>query len=183
MASNHSLLSRSLPITKQLLARDGYLTAKAYASKPISWAKYNAGKGGLYPLVLLKQSDFDSGTLVALKPAYFLLMEDVDFEPKSNPGFFANTAAKGPLHLGWFAAIAIAGKDIVLDLNGYQLKQSPRHALLQRFFAVVETANSPFVPDQGPGFFTSKIRSCRMCVIKNGRLGFSAHHGIHGNRN
>lgn len=53
---------------------------------------------------------------------------------------------------------------------------------MQRFFAVVETADSPFIPKQGPGNF-GDIESCSGCVIKNGQLGLSSHHGVHGNRN
>ncbi|MFK7916205.1 MAG: hypothetical protein AB8B93_19995, partial [Pseudomonadales bacterium] len=56
--------------------------------------------------------------------------------------------------LGFFAAIAITAKNVTLDLGGHRIEQSAEHALLQRFFSVIELANAPFVPRQGPASFT-----------------------------
>ena len=85
--------------------------------------------------------------------------------------------------IGFFAAIAIEADGVLLDLNGKTLEQSPEHALLQRFFAVVELADQPFVPGQGPAGFGDEIEAAERVVIRNGRLGRSSHHGIHGNAN
>lgn len=85
--------------------------------------------------------------------------------------------------LGFFAAIAITARDVVLDLNGYTLEQSAEHALLQRFFANIELANQPFIPGQGPANFGGTFKAARDVVIRNGTIGRSAHHGIHGNGN
>ena len=71
----------------------------------------------------------------------------------------------------------------MLDLNGFTLEQSHKHALMQRFYALIETASGPFVPPQGPGNFGATLAACKGCVVKNGHLGLSSHHGIHGNRN
>lgn len=44
-------------------------------------------------------------------------------------------------------------------------------------------ADQPFLPSQGPGDFGPSISSASNCVIMNGKLGLSSHHGIHGNNN
>lgn len=85
--------------------------------------------------------------------------------------------------LGFFAAIVIQADDVVLDLAGYTIEQSAEHALLQRFFAVIELAEQPFIPNQGPADFGDRIESASNVLIKNGTIGRSAHHGIHGNNN
>ncbi len=85
--------------------------------------------------------------------------------------------------LGFFAAIVIRADNVILDLNGHTIEQSPEHALLQRFFAVIETANQPFITGQGPADFGPDFIPANHVVIKNGTIGRSAHHGIHGNGN
>ncbi len=85
--------------------------------------------------------------------------------------------------IGFFAAIAITADDVVLDLNGHKIEQSAEHALLQRFFAVIELADQPFIPNQGPFGFGDGIDSATNVTIKNGVIGRSSHHGIHGNGN
>lgn len=85
--------------------------------------------------------------------------------------------------LGFFAAIAISADNVTLDLNGYAIEQSEEHALLQRFFSVVELANQPFIPAQGPSDFGSAFDPAKQVRIVNGSIGRSAHHGIHGNGN
>ena len=47
--------------------------------------------------------------------------------------------------VGFFAAIAVAGQNITLDLNGCNLEQTPEFALLQRFYANVEIGRQPFI--------------------------------------
>ncbi|HSF85559.1 MAG TPA: hypothetical protein VLG28_07895 [Acidimicrobiia bacterium] len=85
--------------------------------------------------------------------------------------------------VGFFAAIAISADDVVLDLSGHTIEQSAEHALLQRFFAVIELADQPFVPGQGPAGFGDEIDAAKNVVIRNGTIGLSSHHGIHGNGN
>lgn len=85
--------------------------------------------------------------------------------------------------VGFFAAIAITADDVVLDLRGHTLEQSAEHALLQRFFAVIELADQPFVPGQGPASFGTELEAAHNVTIKNGTIGRSSHHGIHGNAN
>lgn len=85
--------------------------------------------------------------------------------------------------LGFFAAIAIAADGVTLDLNGHTIEQSAEHALLQRFFAVIELAKQPFIPGQGPHDFGEAIQAATNVRIKNGTIGRNSHHGIHGNAN
>jgi hypothetical protein len=85
--------------------------------------------------------------------------------------------------IGFFAAIAIDADDVVLDLNGHTIEQSPEHALLQRFFAVIELSDQPFIPSQGPFDFGSDLDGAQRVTIRNGTIGRSSHHGIHGNGN
>jgi hypothetical protein len=85
--------------------------------------------------------------------------------------------------VGFFAAIAITADDVVLDLAGHTIEQSAEHALLQRFFAVVELADQPFLPSQGPSDFGDGIAPAHNVTIENGTVGRSSHHGIHGNGN
>ncbi len=85
--------------------------------------------------------------------------------------------------VGFFAAIAITADEVTLDLAGHTIAQSPEHALLQRFFAVIELADQPFVPGQGPSGFGAELVAARNVTIRNGVIGLSSHHGIHGNGN
>lgn len=83
--------------------------------------------------------------------------------------------------LGFFAALAIEGENILINLNNYTLEQHEEHALQQRFYAHIELADQPFIPFQGPSNFGAKLRAARNVYIHNGKLGRSSHHGIHGN--
>jgi hypothetical protein len=83
--------------------------------------------------------------------------------------------------IGFFAAIALSAKNVVLDLNNYSIEQGITHYLHQRFYANIELGNQPFIPSQGPHDFGSTFSRCENCCIINGRLGRSSHHGIHGN--
>ena len=126
----------------------------------------------------------------------FVLQEDITFSPNNmkQTGFYFldsgiptkskdqniynNNKAFG---IGFFAAIIIYGNNITIDLNGKTLAQSPEHYLRQRFFSLIELAAAPFNEGQGPHDFTDKLVSASHITIKNGTLGLSSHHGIHGN--
>lgn len=98
-------------------------------------------------------------------------------------GLFDRRYDPAAFGLGFFAAIVITAPEVTLDLNGFTLEQSEEHALLQRFFALVELANIPFIPGQGPAGFGLELHAAERVTITNGILGRSAHHGIHGNGN
>lgn len=144
----------------------------------------------------LFQKDFDQGTYIISEPGMYILAENISFNPnhgrppydavqispnqlKSNGGKYDDQA----YGLGFFAAIAIQSADVTLDLNQNTIEQSKEHALLQRFFAVIELADQPFIPGQGPHNFGGEITPATRVLIKNGTIGRSSHHGIHGNGN
>lgn len=52
--------------------------------------------------------------------------------------------------------------------------------LLQRFYSCIELGDAPFIPGQGPASF-GDLDTADSVVIKNGVIGLSSHHGIHGN--
>ena len=142
----------------------------------------------------LRQADFASGTVRLRAPGVYRLMEDIVFEPNAgddhNPvcpwqTLYCDAETVRAYKLGFFAAVTMEGRGVVLDLNGHTLRQSEAHALQQRFFAVVETARQPFIPKQGPqpGGFGNHTFGCEDCAIINGHLGLSSHHGVHGNNN
>ena len=97
---------------------------------------------------------------------------------RADQHIFYNQRAFG---IGFFAALILQATNVVLDLNGYELKQSDEHVLHQRFFSIIELASIPFLPTQGPHTFGKSIKAADRCLIMNGTLGSSSHHGIHGN--
>lgn len=135
----------------------------------------------------LNQSSFKTGTFRITKPGIYILKENIvfgpnpenDFRPLKGDKEYSNRAYS----LGFFAAITIEVDGVELDLNNKTLKQDDRMAWMQRFYANIETASTPFIPKQGPGDFGSKIVSPKYIYIHNGKLGRSSHHGIHGNGN
>ena len=144
------------------------------------------------PKINLQQRHFNKGTLRITKPGYYVLSENIVFNP---PTLFPNQqqidsglypiGTDGPYHLGFFGAIAVETSNVVIDLNGRTITQSTEHNLLQRFFAVVELANSPFIPGQGPHSFIDTFgwKPASNTLIMNGGLLNSSHHGVHGNEN
>lgn len=83
--------------------------------------------------------------------------------------------------LGFFAAIAVEGQGILINLNGWILKQHDEHGIQQKFYSHIELSDQPFIPQQGPSNFGNILRSANNCHIFNGKLGKSSHHCIHGN--
>lgn len=159
----------------------------------MSWSDFKANPVA-GARVELRQADFANGTVRLRHSAHYVLMEDIVFEPNPNDDFLPTaaqtaggasaeypTAPFGGYHLGFFAAITVEGKNIFLDLNGKTLRQSQVFDLQQRFYANIELASTPFVPPQGPANFGDTITSADTCLVANGTLGLSSHHGIHGN--
>jgi hypothetical protein len=133
------------------------------------------------PVYYLRQTDFEKGTFRILKPGTYVFAENITFDP-------VNEAMEGyadlPQYvLGFFAALTVETDNVVIDLNGKCLKQSDRHCLHQRFYANIELASSPFPPRSGPANFGAVIATPSNIIVKNGILGLSSHHAIHGNGN
>ena len=61
-----------------------------------------------------------------IKPAYLMLTENIVFEPNADDGLKPlpnqEEYESPPYHLGFFAAIAMGGRDVVLELNGYTIQ-------------------------------------------------------------
>ena len=133
----------------------------------------------------LCQRDFNCGTFRITKPGYYYLKENIVFSPNIENGGLPYAKDKQysgrPFVLGFFAGITIECPDVCLDLCGYEFRQSEEHALLQAFYSHIELCNAPFIPKEGPADFTKFLKSACRVVVKNGCLGFSSHHGIHGN--
>jgi hypothetical protein len=155
----------------------------------ISWATYHADPAAhAGALVHLTQGDFAHGTLRLRSPGLFVLQEDVVFEPNPHADFRPRPHQAdyaGPAFvLGFFAAITIESTDVLLDLNSHMLAASPVFALQQRFMALIELASQPFLSTQGPASFGAapgSLVAAEHCIVENGVLGRSPHHGIHGN--
>ena len=135
--------------------------------------------------------DFDEGTLIITTPGAYKLCGDVTFNPRA-PGrrqtpapdafdpIFSDTYGENAFGLGFFASIAIATSNVELYLNGHTIEQSRGHALMQRFFAVIELADSPFIAGVGPAEFVGdgSFDPASNILIKGpGTIGRSSHHG------
>ena len=151
---------------------------------------YNYNKNTPYVIVDLYQSDFERGTVRITKPGIYVLQSDIEFIPNFENDYQPNRddissgryPVPGPYQLGFFAAITIESDDVILDLNGYTIRQSKEHFIQQRFYANIELGSSPFVMDQGPSSgITGTYKAPTKVSIINGTLGLSSHHGIHGN--
>ena len=137
----------------------------------------------------LSNKDFQKGTYRITKPGIYILSENIIFNPNPDNDHMptAEQLKNGDYgqayHLGFFAAITIENREgVILDLNNYTIKQDPRHYIEQRFYANIELAIAPFIKDQGPGNFGLGEPCANNVLIRNGILGFSSHHGIHGNK-
>mmetsp|Transcript_5396 Transcript_5396/g.14487 ORF Transcript_5396/g.14487 Transcript_5396/m.14487 type:complete len:579 (-) Transcript_5396:256-1992(-) len=141
---------------------------------------------------VLCQTDFDQGTVIIDQPGSYLLGENITFNPNSreNGGdcmpridqfsFMGGPYDPAAYGIGFFAAISIIADNVELDLNGFTLQQGVEHNLIQRFFALIELGSTPFLSGFGPHDFGS-FQAPKNVEIKNGILGLSAHHALHGN--
>jgi hypothetical protein len=153
---------------------------------PISWSTYvndTASNAGCP--VMLMNADFAGGTLRITSGGLFFLGEDVEFNPNPDNDFkpYANQSQYANLaySLGFFAAITVEAADVVIDLRGFEIRQSVAHSIAQRFHALIELGEAPFIGGQGPHNFGNNVTNVDGAIIMNGVLGRSAHHGIHGN--
>lgn len=133
------------------------------------------------------------------EPGNYKLCEDISFYPLVNsPEEVGVAEAFTPIFdegidehafgMGYFAALCISASHVTIHLNGHTIQQSPEHALLQRFFAVIELSDSPFIKGTGPAQFVGESKtdlqaSSKITILGPGIIGRSSHHGIHGNDN
>merc|ERR1712129_555811 len=85
--------------------------------------------------------------------------------------------------LGFWAGITIETSDVILDLNDHTLAMSDAFYYQQRWFTTIALESQYFLPGQGPGFFGATPTFAKHIIIKNGILGQSSHHNIHGHYN
>ncbi len=131
--------------------------------------------------VALQQSDFNSGTKRITQSGYYYLTEDIKFEPD----FTAELGRTDKPRTGWFTALSIESDNVILDLNAKTLEATQDFVDTQTFkvFSIIELSNSPFphFVFAFPGETT--LKHPNNVTIKNGTVGRSPHHGIHGNNN
>ena len=142
---------------------------------------YSANK-----VTCLTQSDFQSGTYRITEPGLYVLYEDIVFNPVTPPDLQPTKYGHAAYSMGYFAALTVECDGVILNLNKHTIQQSYGHFFTQRFFSVVELANSPFIVGQGPGSLntsTDAFVSATNCLILNGTLGLSSHNAVHGNNN
>jgi hypothetical protein len=185
-----SRIGSSLSIN--LFSFPDYLYDNASYSQSLMMKNFETMINGSSPKYYLRQTDFNEGTLRITKPGVYVLSENITFNPPTQfPTQEQIDSGKypigkdGPYHLGFFAAIAIETSNVIIDLNGKSITQSAEHNLVQRFFSVIELANSPFIPGQGPHSFIDTFgwKPSSNTLIMNGGLLNSSHHGVHGNEN
>ena len=135
-------------------------------------------------ITYLTQKDFDSGTYRIKESGILVLKEDIVFDPILSK----ERADKPPI--GWFAAITIECENWILDLNGFSISvsQSFLDGHINKVFSIIEMSNSPFPGVPFPVFTLSyagetEFKRAQRGWIRNGKLGRSSHHGIHGNGN
>ena len=94
--------------------------------------------------------------------------------------YFGLDAFWGPFSIGFFAGISIETDSVYIDLGGHSISMDPEFYLQQRFFAIIELGNKQFEARQGPVDFGRDDIKISDIHIKNGILGLTSHHGIHG---
>ena len=140
-------------------------------------------------VTLIKQRDFEAGTYRITEPGTYKLGESIKFGPNPrNRGMPTDEQRTSGLYqakayfLGFFAAITIESDDVVLDLGGHTIEQSLLHQRQQRFYTHIELSSTPFPHKAGPFDAGVPKQACQNIIIRNGKLGLSSHHAIHGNQ-
>jgi hypothetical protein len=135
----------------------------------------------------LTSSDFARGTYIVDVPnTCYTLEEDIAFRPSPDTDFRATRApyAGDPAFvLDFPAAILVRASGVEINLNGHELSQSREHYIQQRFFAAIELT-TPFIDGQGPADFVDGSNPPAVAAhftLRNGAIGLSSHHGVHGN--
>merc|ERR1719361_2759784 len=152
-------------------------------------------------VVELWQSDFEEGTYRIETSGTYKIMEDIVFDfnagDLSNPNdgiswwptsdqvddYPGAGSTRDIYYLGFIAGITVETDDVIIDLNGYTLTMSQALYYQQRFFSIISLKSVAFPLNQGPGVFGADPKFASNVVIKDGTIGLSSHHGIHGHYN
>ena len=149
---------------------------------------------------VLNNNNFKDGTYRIREPGYYKLSENIRFSPNENLYSSSKSTDKynlldnfkptknqtnypiPPYQFGFFAAITVETSNVIIDLNNFTIEQNKMHYINQRFFSLIELNETPFIKNQRPSNF-GEINYNNYIYIKNGKLGLTSHHGIHGNGN
>merc|ERR1719242_2037733 len=149
----------------------------------------------------LRNSDFVEGTYRIKRSGTYRIMEDITFdfnpsalnEPSSGDSWWpvadqadiyeGAAGTRDNYYLGFIAGLTVEADDVIIDLNGYTLAMSKALYYQQRFFSIIALKSVAFPLNQGPGFFGMEPVFANNVVIKDGTIGLSSHHGIHGHYN
>ena len=129
--------------------------------------------------------------MIISSPGVYKLCENIVFAPNSPDDVsdledafdpvFDGSFSTNKYGLGFFAAISITTSDVTIHLNDFTIEQSAGHALMQRFFAVIELASSPFISSVGPAQFVGEGEvfdaASNVQILGPGTIGRSSHHG------
>ena len=85
-----------------------------------------------------------------------------------------------PYLLGFFAGITIESDDVTIDLNGQTLSMDERYFYQQPWWSHIEIGSQAFAPCEGPSHFGATPTYVKNIKIKNGVLGLTSHHCVHG---
>lgn len=130
----------------------------------------------------INNKSFENGPLHINNSGYYYFTEDIVLD-------FYNTQEKFWAHqennnFGFMAGIIVNACDVTIDLCGYSIQQSIRDFCLQRFFALIQLNNMPFIIGKGPILENrTEIIVPRNVIIKNGKFGLTSHQAILGNKN
>ena len=178
MKSIHPVFFLLLSLTVNLVAEDEMHGAVEQQTKS---AEKSSKRGLNFPsnAIPLAQSDFDTGPYRIKTPGYYYLTEDISFDQS------AGRTEDRPRTGAWFAAISVECDNVIIDLNSYTLECTQNFVEKQDFkvFSMIELANSPFPHLVFAYSDVTKFKAAHNVEIKNGALGRSPHHGIHGNMN
>ncbi len=180
--TNKCELKKKLSCLYQKYKRNGY----------ISWDEFRLDQNKhKEKVIMLKNSDFIYGTIRLRVPCGVILKENIVFNPDngdgSNDQFDQNKSLRKEdyqtkaYRIGFFAAITLEADNIIIDMNGKNIRQSARHHIFQRIHAHIELGDQPFIPKEGPLDFGDTIDAPTNVHIFNGSFGLSSHHNIHGN--
>jgi hypothetical protein len=135
---------------------------------------------------ILKQKDFDTGTLRITKQGTYKLVEDIVFDP---PYGDLSTRSDTPLNGFWFAIITVECDNVLIDLNGHTLTVSSSYinANLIGSFVNILLGNNQFTgglfataqakyPDS-----TAYIAANNVLVTNGSVVGAGSHFGIMAN--
>lgn len=171
---------RGLLVSFFVLVQAGVVTAEPQTQQP----------GLLVPdsAIPLSQTNFADGPVRITQPGYYYFTENVTFDPSpagSEGGIDGGRIADRPRTGAWFTALSIECDNVIIDLNTktFECSQSFIDNHEFKVFSMIELNNSPFQHLIFAYSDATGLIAAHNVTIKNGTLGRSTHHSIHGNLN